>query len=407
MPEAFDPIVLDEARYQRFSDSNTAFNVVPRRYAKPAGRRDEAALAHLAEGRVAIKCPVSGPEEALFCSAWRAGTNAVRELTDHCFVRNHPGSTFWNRPHRPAPEVLRSRCQAPARLTREVRRLAKRCGAALVGATTLDPRWVYADLQRTDPDSGERYRIPVHIREAEYPIETREELVIPSGMSNALVVAVRMDREMILSSPSFLSDAATNEGYSAAARCALSVARYIQALGYRAIPALNDLVLTIPMAIQAGLGEQGRNGLLITPEYGACVRLAKVITDMPLEHDAPRDAGIGAYCETCELCVSTCHAGAIPSGPRTDVGHNECNNDGARKWYVDTIRCLRYWNVLGTGCSVCIAACPFTLGGRWGLGVPRWVIQRTPRFNEAIAWLDRAAAPHRRRDPAVLLERLP
>jgi len=407
MPNNFDPIVVDEARYRRFSDRNTAFNVVPRRFGKTESRRGDAAVALLAEGLVALKRPVGSPEEALFQYGWRSGVNAVRELTDHCFVRNHPGSTFWNRPHRPPPEVLHSRCQDPERLTREVRRVARRCGAARVGATALDPRWVYADVQRTDPTSGETFQVPIHIRDVAYPIENADEVVVPREMNNVLVVAVRMDRDLILSSPSFLSDTATNEGYSTAARCVLSVARFIQAIGYRAIPALNDLALTIPMAVQAGLGEQGRNGLLITPEYGSCVRLAKVITDMPLVHDAPRNTGIGAYCEACERCVGTCHAGAIPSGPRAFTGHNACNNDGVRKWHVDTIKCLRYWHALGTSCSVCIAVCPFTMGGLWGLGGPRWLAQHAPRLNRAVAWLDRTVAPRRRRDPQGMLETLP
>jgi len=44
----------------------------------------------------------------------------------------------------------------------------------------------------------------------------------------------------------------------------------------------NDTALSIPLAIDAGLGELGRNGLLITAEYGYCIRLCKIFTNLPL-----------------------------------------------------------------------------------------------------------------------------
>jgi len=35
--------------------------------------------------------------------------------------------------------------------------------------------------------------------------------------------------------------------------------------------------------VDAGLGELGRNGLLVTPEFGSRVRLCKVFTELPLQ----------------------------------------------------------------------------------------------------------------------------
>lgn len=237
-------------------------------------------------------------------------------------------------------------------------------------------------------------------------METDEALIIPSRMQYVVVVAVAMDREMILTAPSLLAEAATSIGYSDAARCVLSVAEYIRAIGYQAIPSLNDMALSISFAIQAGLGELGRNGLLITKEYGPCVRLAKVFTDMPLLVDEPADLGIRAYCETCDECARHCHAGAISTSARTYLGNNECNNSGVLKWYMDVKKCLRYWMASGTSCSACIARCPFTLGRDWWLGLPQSVIRRTPRLNGALAWLDRRAGRRKRRESDGYLERV-
>jgi epoxyqueuosine reductase QueG len=82
-----------------------------------------------------------------------------------------------------------------------------------------------------------------------------------------------------------------------------SMARFIQELGYHAMPSGNDTALSIPMAVDAGLGELGRNGILITPKYGPRVRLCKVFTDLPLVHDKPVDLGVQAFCEICKKCA--------------------------------------------------------------------------------------------------------
>ena len=44
-----------------------------------------------------------------------------------------------------------------------------------------------------------------------------------------------------------------------------TLAQMIRNLGYNALPCGNDTALSIPLAIDAGLGQLGKNGLLITP----------------------------------------------------------------------------------------------------------------------------------------------
>ena len=50
------------------------------------------------------------------------------------------------------------------------------------------------------------------------------------------------------------------------------LAEFIRNLGYSAIPIGNDTALSIPLAIDVGLGEPRGNGLLVTPEHGSCIR---------------------------------------------------------------------------------------------------------------------------------------
>ena len=95
---------------------------------------------------------------------------------------------------------------------------------------------------------------------------------------------------------------------------ASSLAEFIHNFGYTPIPDGNDMSLSIPLAIDTGLGQLGRNGLLITPEYGPRVRLCKVFTDPPLEPDSPIDFGVNDFCRRCRLCADACEVDAIQGG---------------------------------------------------------------------------------------------
>ena len=95
-----------------------------------------------------------------------------------------------------------------------------------------------------------------------------------------------MDAQAIVSSPAFRAGVATGVGYSRMAYAISCLAEFIRHLGYAAIPMGNDTALSIPLAVDSGLGELGRNGLLVTPQYGPCVRICKVFTDLPLATDA-------------------------------------------------------------------------------------------------------------------------
>jgi epoxyqueuosine reductase len=162
-----------------------------------------------------------------------------------------------------------------------------------------------------------------------------------------VVMLHEMDYELLRRTP--LVEPETSLVYSKMAWCAGSLATFIAELGYRAIPAGNDVALSIPLAIDAGLGQLGRNGLLVTREYGPRVRISKVFTDLPLVEDRPRDLGVARFCQQCAVCVQHCPSRSIPSGPASE---------GAR-WSIQASDCLDWWHRNGTHCSVCIRVCPW------------------------------------------------
>ena len=140
----------------------------------------------------------------------------------------------------------------------------------------IDERWVYS-------------RNYSRITKESKPLE------LPEGMDYAIVTAVPMDFELSKTYPSSLGGSATGMGYTHDLIGVIALAQFIRNLGYRAIASLNDTALSIPMAIQAGLGEYGKLGLLITKEYGPRVRIGKVFTDLPLVSDRPIEFGVKPF----------------------------------------------------------------------------------------------------------------
>jgi reductive dehalogenase len=221
------------------------------------------------------------------------------------------------------------------------------------------------------------------------PYEDDEKIVIPERVDRAIVLIFTQDYDSIKCAPDLPVSITTNLGYARMGFTAVSLAEFIRAMGYVAIPSMNDTALSVPLAIDAGLGEFGRHGLLITPEFGSNVRIAKVLTDMPLQADKPVNLGIKRFCQVCKVCAEKCPSRSIPFDDPTWEGKTRCNNPGVYKWYLDMEKCLYFWMANGTSCSSCIAYCPFTKPPGFLHDVARWFIKHLPLFNRFWIWLDK------------------
>jgi epoxyqueuosine reductase len=141
----------------------------------------------------------------------------------------------------------------------------------------------------------------------------------------------------------------------------LRIAEAIQAGGHNALPIPASQVIDWEnqrahvshkhMARQAGIGWIGRNNLLVTPQYGARVRLASVLTDMPLPADEPCIEDCGA----CRACVESCPSGSIKERPE-DFDHLGC--------YEQIRAMVKARNIGQSICGLCVKACS---GRREGL----------------------------------------
>ena len=232
-------------------------------------------------------------------------------------------------------------CGTEAEAAAMVKHAATAMGADLVGVAAYDERWTYTT--RFSAATGGTKPNP-----------------LPPETTNVIVIGQAMDERLIDTAPSALSGAATGMGYSQDAVVLLALAQFLRNLGYTAIPSMNDTALAIPYAIKAGLGEYGKHGLVITPEFGTSVRFGRVFTDLPLSHDRPVRFGVTEMCEICDACSRGCPSRAIPNTAPTTERFNESNIAGIRKWTIDGEKCFGYWSKINSDCSVCVRVCPFT-----------------------------------------------
>ena len=142
----------------------------------------------------------------------------------------------------------------PERMTRDIKKAALYYGASIVGVCKLDRRFVYSRSF-----SGGANEIPP---ECEY----------------AVVMGYEEEYDLLKYYPTYIADAAASAGYSRMAITNAYLSEFIRGMGYKAIDCTtNDVALTIPLAMRAGLGDIGRNGLLVSREFGPRLRLSKVI----------------------------------------------------------------------------------------------------------------------------------
>jgi epoxyqueuosine reductase QueG len=136
------------------------------------------------------------------------------------------------------------------------------------------------------------------------------------------------------------------------------------------------------VARDAGLGEIGRMGLLMTPELGPRVRLGVVTTDLPLIPDQRGD-DLSAidFCRMCKKCAENCPSRSISFGDRQEI-------DGALRWRIDSDACFRYWNLIGTDCGRCMAVCPYSHPNNLAHNLVRWATRRSGAARRGALWLD-------------------
>ncbi len=259
-----------------------------------------------------------------------------------------------------APDPLE---RSPEQWTAILKAYARSYGAVEVGVTRVEPYHIYSHVGRGTGVYGE-------------PVDLDHEW--------ALAFTVEMDHGRISHAPAAPAVEESARQYVEGAKIALILAAMIRRLGYPARAHIdgNYRVIAPLVARDAGLGEIGRMGLLMTPRLGPRVRLGVVTTDMPLVADtAGDDESVLDFCSICRKCATNCPVGAIPSGDRIPI-------DDGQRWAIDSESCFRYWNVVGTDCATCVRVCPYSHPDSLAHNLVRRAIGLSPAARRVMLWMD-------------------
>lgn len=226
-------------------------------------------------------------------------------------------------------------------MTSDIKSFCKSSGADLVGIADLEPfknGWVVLPENLLKPYN---FAISIAMHLDDNIVNAINDRPTPEYAQHYKKVNASLDRIT-----SQLVQFIINRGFTATAIPASHIVDETNLLGNISHKAV---------ARMAGIGWQGKNLLIVSPAYGSRIRLATVLTDMPLIPDKP----LKNRCGKCSKCAEACPASAIKN-VNTET-HYE-SRDAA----IHLDRCYRRLcgfkanpEIAATICGVCIKVCPF------------------------------------------------
>ena len=247
----------------------------------------------------------------------------------------------------------------PVSMTLKIKEVACFFGADAVGITHLDQVCVYSHRARSTADGG----------------KPGDSIDLHHKFAICLLFAGDYDRYMACNSR--ISDAEYQIGQKSTITPTFMLAAYIREMGYPARAHCHSgyEVNPIPLAVNAGLGELGRYGMLIHEEYGSRVHLATVTTDLPLAVDEPVDIGVEDFCRQCMKCARNCPSYSISFGDKVVI-------NGVEKWAINVDSCYKA-RLAGrrsgwANCLICVTVCPYNKRSAWWHTLAVWTLKQTP-----------------------------
>lgn len=254
----------------------------------------------------------------------------------------------------------------PEKTTQIIKKFALHLGADLVGICKTNPLWSYS-------------------HRGEVPYEESDEYgkKLPESLPYALVFTVEMSHEHVSTAPHTPAVAESMTQYCKGEYISTILAQWFSSMGYRGAAQhfLHYDHLMVPMAVDAGLGELGRQGYLIAPKFGCRVRVFATMTDMPLVPDKPISIGVDTFCRRCKKCAISCPSKSIPRDEKTLY-------NGVEKWKLHEKSCYTFWGKVGTDCAICMSICPFSRPDSPIHRVVRWMVARSLPAQTVFPFLD-------------------
>lgn len=245
------------------------------------------------------------------------------------------------------------------RLAKEIKELLAKEGIEIFGFAPLpSPEELETILNRDYLDA-----LPDSLSYMKKPAWRDPRLFLPWA-KNAICVALPYNttRELstghISTSRAWISRYAWGDDYHDLLRTKLKPVRsLLQSLGYKAKIAVDSFpVLERMLAVRAGLGFIGNNGLLINPIFGSYLFLAEVLTDTQF----PSSEHVASLCRDCGRCLSACPSRALSGGGR--VNPSRCISSFNVEWNGKIPSFAPEFSGRLFGCDLCQEICPFNDG---------------------------------------------
>ena len=169
---------------------------------------------------------------------------------------------------------------------------------------------------------------------------------------HAICIAYEQDYERTQAIPGSYAEFTHFGTYRVMHQKALMLADFIRSLGYHAqLHSPNDNSAPyIPMFVEAGLGQLGANGQLLSPHFGSRARIMIITTDALVTYTQPIDYGVPKFCEEqCQVCINRCPGRALM---REKVWWR-----GALKHKLLYENCRPVMSRY-SGCGICMKVCP-------------------------------------------------
>jgi epoxyqueuosine reductase len=262
----------------------------------------------------------------------------------------------------------------PAAMARHIKRVARYLGADVVAIAPSHPAYLYAGRYMQDG-------------KAEDAFQQDSTEALARRFPYLIFVSVAWDYDTLQAHRHHIGDASYHFAAMKNARILKVLEGYIKELGYTT---LRGTANGQAAALAGGVGELGRNGLLISQQFGARIHAQDpIMTDLPLVADQPIDIGVSEFCQTCRKCAASCPTNSITFEDK--VVHN-----GIEKYKINWETCYRlrpfmtdFWD----SCLTCVTVCPFTKPNKWWRTLAMTTLRTTPaRFRQVVVrpllWLD-------------------
>ena len=116
-------------------------------------------------------------------------------------------------------------------------------------------------------------------------------------------------------------------------------------------------LIDVAVAERAGLGFIGKNGLLITEEFGSFVYLGEIITNLSLPID---EANTFGGCGDCTRCLTNCPTSCLLGDGRMNA--TRCLSYQTQAKGVMPLEFRKKMRTMLYGCDICQLVCPYNKG---------------------------------------------